>query len=299
MSLISIVLVLVSAGLHAGWNLICKAKSPSGAFFLISTCSSVLAMTPLYIYFSPLLEQIPGIVWILLAVTGFFEALYYVGLGNAYRLSEVSLAYPLIRSLPVLLVPTVCFIMGQGKSIGLAALSGMLLVAAGCIVLPLPSFRTFSLKHYFNDACLFVLMAAAGTTAYTIIDSTAVNILRNEVFGSVASPLFYIAAENVFILLFLTPYVLFSRREAAALKVIWRDFRRFPLASGVICTSSYACILGAMQFAVNVSYISAFRQLSIPLGVIMGVVFFREKAAGPKIAGVILILSGLVLVAVG
>lgn len=299
MSLISILLVLASAGLHAGWNLICKAKSPSGAFFLIATCSSVLVMAPIYIYFFPVLVKIPAYVWGLLIVTGFFQAFYYVGLGNAYRVADVSLAYPLARSLPVLFVPVVCFVLGQGKSIGLWALIGMVMVAAGCIVLPLPSFKTFSFKHYFNDACLFVLMAATGTTGYTVIDSKAMNILRDGVFGSMSSALFYIAAENAFILMFLAPYVLSRSKETATLKSLWRDSRRFPVCSGIICTFSYTLILGAMLFAANVSYIAAFRQLSIPLGVILGIIFFREKITLPKAAGVGLVFSGLVLVAAG
>ena len=52
-----------------------------------------------------------------------------------------------------------------------------------------------------------------------------------------------------------------------------------------------------MQFVDNVSYIQAFRQLSIPLGAAAGIVLLHEKITKPKLAGLILIIIGLILVA--
>ena len=52
-----------------------------------------------------------------------------------------------------------------------------------------------------------------------------------------------------------------------------------------------------IQFVDNVSYIQAFRQLSIPLGAAAGIVLLHEKITKPKLAGLILIVIGLILVA--
>jgi uncharacterized membrane protein len=64
----------------------------------------------------------------------------------------------------------------------------------------------------------------------------------------------------------------------------------------VICTSSYTLVLIAMMLATNVSYIAAFRQLSIPLGAILGIILFKETATRPKFTGIIFIFLGLLIV---
>jgi uncharacterized membrane protein len=45
----------------------------------------------------------------------------------------------------------------------------------------------------------------------------------------------------------------------------------------------------------NVSYLQAFRQLSLPLGVAMGIVFLHEKFTLPKVIGVLMIVAGLIM----
>ena len=50
-----------------------------------------------------------------------------------------------------------------------------------------------------------------------------------------------------------------------------------------------------MGLVTNVSFIQAFRQLSLPIGVALGIVILKEKISLPKIIGVALLLAGLVL----
>ena len=47
------------------------------------------------------------------------------------------------------------------------------------------------------------------------------------------------------------------------------------------------------------SYIVAFRQLSVPIGAAVGVLVLREPLHRPKIIGIAVVTIGLVLVAVG
>ncbi len=54
-----------------------------------------------------------------------------------------------------------------------------------------------------------------------------------------------------------------------------------------------------MTHAKNVSYIVGLRQLSIPLGTLMGVLILKEKGSLPRFIGVAILFIGLVLVAVG
>ena len=61
----------------------------------------------------------------------------------------------------------------------------------------------------------------------------------------------------------------------------------------------YSLVLIAMSFVKNVSYVVAFRQLSIPIGVILGAVILKERMYPLRVVGTAILFVGLVLVAVG
>ena len=54
-------------------------------------------------------------------------------------------------------------------------------------------------------------------------------------------------------------------------------------------------VLIAMNFVTNVSYVQAFRQIGLLIGMLEGIFILKEKCTVPKIVGITLILSGLVL----
>ena len=300
MNSIAIILVLISCVTHAGWNLVCKSKTPSAAFFAISTTSSVIVLTPIFVYFLPRLGQVPMPVWELLIATGFFQTLYYANLGNSYRLNDMSLAYPIIRSLPVLLVPLVTALISVGKPLSALAVLGMIIIAVGCILLPLKKINSTILKTYFRYSFLFVGLAAVGTAGYSIIDSAALGWLKDgaQPFSTMQAALFYIAFENLVSLFYIWAYVALSRREKINLRIIRKRSLRFPLLAGPVVSITYTLVLLAMEFASNVSYIVAFRQVSIVVGVLLGIFVLKEKSTPFKIAGTALIFIGLVLAAV-
>ncbi len=298
MPLLCIVLIACSALMHAGWNLICKSRHPSGAFFLVSTAASIMVMSPLTIYFAPVITKLPLAVWVLLIVTGIVQAVYYICLGNAYRVGEISIAYPLAKAMPVMFVPAVTIALSIGKQLNQTALLGMVLVSLGCLILPMPSFRAIFLRRYLSKGFIFIFGAALTTTAYTIIDSEALRIFRQaDITGYLQTALVYIALENILIELVLILYVLLNRRERQTLReMVHSKVLQYPAVSGVICTTSYTLVLLAMMLASNVSYIAAFRQMSIPLGAIMGIILFKESSTRPKLTGIIFIFIGLIVV---
>jgi len=258
-------------------------------------------MTPIFIYSIPYLGMVPHTIWGLLVVTGFFQAFYYINLGNAYRLNDMSLAYPIARSLPVIIVPIVCAIAGFGKPLSLHAVLGMIIIAAGCMLLPLSSFKWATFRGFFHYSFLFVIFAAIGISGYSIIDSLGLELLTGGVhpFSRMGAALFFIAFENLCILLYIWPFVLLTRREKINLRIIKKRSLLVPLLAGPVVTFTYTLVLLAMQFATNVSYIVAFRQVSIVIGVILGIVILKEKSTPFKIVGTLMIFAGLVLAAVG
>ena len=240
MSFFCIILIAFSALMHAGWNLICKSRYPSAAFFLVSTAASIIAMLPFTIYHIPLISRLPVNVWILVTFSAAVQAVYYTSLGNAYRLNEISVAYPLAKAMPVLFIPAVTMTLCLGKQLGGGALLGMLLVSSGCIILPMPSFLSISLRNYWNKGFLYIFIAALTTTAYTIIDSEALKILRHaNIAGAVSTTLIYLAVENILIESFLLPYALLNPRERQTLRRMATDRQLlYPAISGEIGRAS-------------------------------------------------------------
>ena len=63
--------------------------------------------------------------------------------------------------------------------------------------------------------------------------------------------------------------------------------------------ATYGLVLASMAYVTNVSYVAAFRQLSIPIGAVLGLTIQREPRYLPKIIGIVIVSVGLILVGVG
>ena len=302
MSLIAVILITISAFTHAAWNFIGKKQHPSAAFFLAANAMGLAGLVPVLFIYGSRLPLIPTSVWWLIGLTGLFMLLYFVALAGAYRSGDISLAYPLVRSSPIIIVLTVTFLLGRGNQIGGYCLAGVVLVVAGCYLLPLVRFSEFRLKNYFNICCLLALLAALGTTGYTIIDDEALRILRDLPgwpFSPFDAAILYVILESVSTCVWLGLYVFFNRRERKNLVTMNRKSLGIAVVTGFGIYVTYGIVLVAMAYVDNVSYVAAFRQLSVPLGAVLGIVYLKESRSLPKIAGLVLISAGLVLVGMG
>jgi uncharacterized membrane protein len=63
--------------------------------------------------------------------------------------------------------------------------------------------------------------------------------------------------------------------------------------------STYGLVLASMTYVTDVSYVAAFRQLSIPIGALFGIVLLKEQCPAPKLLGILIISIGLILVGIG
>ncbi len=302
MELTAIILVIISAFFHAGWNLAGKRQHPSAGFFLLASSSSMLLLSPVALFYLSAWKSIPAPIWGMFVLTGLFQSGYYASLAGAYRSGDMSVAYPLARSSPLIVVTVVAVFLGRGDQISLQCLVGIFLVVGGCFILPMRHFRDFRLKNYFNKCCFLALLAAVGTSGYSIIDDEALRQLRSlpdAPFNRFALPAFYLFFMGLFSSIFLSTFVLINSKERNQFKEVTRFTLRRAILIGVCINVTYFLVLASMEFAQNISYIVAFRQLSIPLGAICGVFILKEPAHRPKFAGVFTIFVGLVLVGLG
>jgi len=304
MNIVAAALIIVSAFFHASWNLVSKRRNPSLAFFFISAVSAAVIMSPVLVIQRQTLPRIPTAIWMLVLATGVAQAVYFFGLAGAYRRGDMSLAYPLARALPVLLVAAISLALGRGAGIGFLGLAGMILIAAGCIMLPHPNFREIRLREYADIVVLMALIAAVGTTGYTLIDDQALRQLRampDSRLSNIEVTLLFIALQTISTALMLGIAALLVRPERRQLPVVLRDpsIVMFGLVTGVVIMATYGLVLTSMAYVSNVSYVAAFRQLSIPIGAILGIALQHEPRHLPKLIGIGVVSVGLVIVAVG
>ncbi|MCG6930173.1 MAG: hypothetical protein LJE64_06405 [Desulfofustis sp.] len=302
MTLTAAILLITSALTHAGWNCFSKTDYPSTASFLLANIFGTLLVLPLLIYGRDQVIDIVFRLWPLLLLTGFFQALYFSGLAYAYRRGELSVAYPLARSLPALMVTMVAFLSGQGGSVGNAVLVGIALIIAGGFLIPLQSFRDFSLHRYGSIAIFAAAVAAAGTAGYSLTDDYALDLIRGNRTVSLREnfliAFYYIGLQQMTTIFWQALAVLPNKRERDLFrKQIARPGSSLVKGTGILVT--YALVLISMGYVTNVSYVVAFRQLSIPIGLILGMLFLKEIAYRPKIAAVVLLFAGVVLVGLG
>jgi drug/metabolite transporter (DMT)-like permease len=299
MTPIAIVLIVISVFAHAFWNLLGKRRNPSASFFFVATVAAAICLSPLLVYYRQALTFIPGSVWMLVVATGVCEAVYYAGLGGAYRRGDMSLAYPLARAVPVLLVAGLSLALGRGSQISRLGLVGITMVGAGCLILPLPGFGKFRLEHYANACCLLALLAALGTSGYTLIDDEALRQLRAQpqiALNNTHVTLLFMALQAVSTTFVLAAYTLLYAPERRHLKEIWKTGKLYAAVTGLIITATYGLVLASMAYVDNVSYVAAFRQLSIPLGALLGIVVQKEPPYIPKLIGTGIVFVGLILV---
>ncbi len=302
MTLTAIVLIMVSAFMHAGWNTISKRAHPTTAFFLIALVIGTLLFFPVLIINFREILIFPAQVWLLLAMTGLCEAIYFVSLSAAYRSGDLTIAYPLARAAPVIIVTLLSFLFGQGGQISNQCIAGIILIFGGSFVLPMHHFTDFRLKNYFNLTCLFALCTALGTVGYSMIDFKALQLLRETPdinLGAVGIGISYVAIEFFIAALWLVLITVSNKRGRNDLRQVFHNSLLPAVLTGVSFLVPYSLVLIAMAHVTNVSYVVAFRQVSIPLGVIFGVIFLKEPRFYPKFIGTLIIFIGLVFVAFG
>jgi len=303
MSILAIILVLISAFMHAGWNLLSKSQHPSSAFFLVASVAGALLLSPvLVISWDTIAHGISAQVWLLVTLAGFFMALYYIALAGAYRAGDISIAYPIARSSPVIVVTIVTLFLGRGDQVSTLCIVGIILVVGGCFLIPLKKFNDLCLKDYLNTTCTLALLAAIGTSGYSLLDDEALRILRTTpqiTMGNTGITLVYAFLESVMASIWLFLYVLATQKGRSEMRHLLSHNTKNAVLAGLAIQITYGIVLISMAFVNNVSYVVGFRQLSIPLGAALGILILKEKLYPPKLAGVSIMFMGLILLALG
>ena len=297
MSLLAFLLIVFSAGLHATWNLIAKRSSMSVAFYTVICMTSAALWLHMQFWTPVHVWQLPRLFFFYLLCSIFCGLFYSLALVRAYRTMEMSTAYPMMRALPLLIVAAVTSLPGWGKPLTVLAHFGMGIVFVGCLVMPLTDFSHFKIRNYLNANMFYILVVAGGTAGYTLFDSQAQAVLRAAC-PDLAKPLvsmtFY-STRGIFMTTLMFLAVLAIPGERKNFADFFRKRDRTPFLAGIIASLTYVTVLMAMNYVTNVSYVQVFRQLGLVFGLLGGIFILKERCTAPKITGVVLIITGLVI----
>lgn len=287
MSITVILMVLASTFMHAGWNLLARYYRSETTFYkkmLIFTAG--IGILPA-IWSELVARSMTPLAWACVVGSGFSASLYLFGLARAYAMTDFTIVYPVVRSLPVLFIGIADVLRGHPLSVW--GWAGLLLVTAGCTLVPLRNFRDFSPSRYLNRATLWMLLGALGMVGYTLLDKIAAEVVQQGPATAARYGIFYFTIT-------LLPYHLLMRTVKTDKEEPNGDWKLAFIAA-LLSFLAYWLILWAYQLSPYASYIVAFRQFSIVIGAVLAFIIYKEEGVRVRLTGASLIASGLVLIA--
>ena len=287
MSPLAIGLIIISAFAHAGWNLLARRRRAEMTFFIRMLVIIMIAgFLPMAIS-EIVTRSLPAKAWLCVAGSGLCGGLYLLSLARAYGCSDFTIVYPMARALPVLLVALGDTL--RGRFLTLPGWLGLVLVVAGCFLTPLRSVHEFVVRRYFHHSILWMLLAALGTVGYSLLDKVASEVVLAG--PATAARYCYVFFSSSGVVLLVLRWIA-NGTDRRTSSVGWKG----PVIGAICFFGSYWLVLWAYQLGQHASYVVAFRQFSIVIGVVMAFVIYQESRAIVRIAGTALITIGLILV---
>lgn len=276
MDLLPTALVLLSALLHATWNVMVKQDSDRLlALMAMSGWSGLMGLAAMPFVALPGPE-----VWPYLAASAAVHVIYKLFLAGAYRHGDLGQVYPVARGSAPLMVALIAFV-AVDESLGPLQLLAVSLIATGVMSL---AFRRGLPGRRESRALAYAFGTALMIAGYTVIDGIGARLSDNVLaFGAwlfVIESLLFISAVIVVRGPAVTHYAVHN----------WQS----GFASGFFSTSAYVLVLWALTLT-DMALVSALRETSVLFGTLLGAVVLREAMGLWRISCAAAIVTGLLL----
>ena len=285
----AIILACLSAVIHALWNLVGKKWSTGSEFYLLANLSCVILLCPVVFLHGDLIPLIFRDRPVLVLVSILAQISYMWLLSRAYGEGDMSFIYPIARTLPVPLIFCYELISQVSWQEEWVHFLGVLLICMGVIVIcSMESSKARLLP------IIYALLIGVAISIYSVLDHV---VLKSIVEASNASKmalcLVYMFILEGGVVLGLGPRILWSSSSRHKLFETFRDYKGKSFIMGAGIVASYVVALLAYTYTDAASIVVALRQLSIPLGFILGLYILREKSHALKWIGMVMICLGL------
>lgn len=274
-----VLIVLFGALLHASWNVIVKSgKDKYLNAVMVCGAAGIIALA--FIPFMPLPTTAS---WPYLVTSTVLQVCYMFLVAAAYSNGDMSLAYPLMRGTPPLLValasgPLIGEVLGSSQWLAIA------LICGGVLMMALGNRQKVAAGQNNTRTIIFALTNALFIAGYTLVDGLGVRVS-----GNAAS---YTLWAFLFNAIPLVSWGIWKYRSQLLVNIRTRG--HLALVGGAGTLGSYGLALWAMTMA-PVAMVAALRETSILFGMVLSLVLLREHISRKRIAGALLIVGGTVL----
>jgi drug/metabolite transporter (DMT)-like permease len=269
-------LVLLAALLHASWNAIVKAGRDTFLDTVLVTSGAAI-LSAIVIVLAPLPASAS---WPYLAASVVIHVVYFSFVAAAYRVGDMSYAYPLMRGTGPLLVAIASGpLIGEYLSVG--AWVGVLTICAGVLVLAISHHRP---QGAIGASTIFALGNAVVIAAYTLVDGAGARLSGHAI------------AYTAWMFLLTAPFLLLwglSRRRsdlASTMRSRWP----IGLLGGACTLGAYTLVIWAMTQA-PVAVVAALRETAILFGAALSALVLKEQFGWARNFAAAVIMIGVVI----
>ncbi|MBR5915895.1 MAG: EamA family transporter [Spirochaetia bacterium] len=291
MSLTILVLALFSGALNSIWNFFIKKNAADYSVMITGVCVANLSIFPITVLIMATRGFDPHVIPFLLA-TGVVEAVDFYVLTILYKASDISMAYPVSRGTGLMLTAVFSALILKEAISGMAIL-GIIAVLLGVFF--------FALNKGTNPRLIWESLKAqklALIKGFTIVGYTLVD----RVGAKYANPLVYFNFKEIVAMTLLIPILAHGGTLTFThMKETMRKDGKAALAIGfgIICSYVLVLIIYNMFAEAKASYVTVIRESSVVFGALLGFIVLHEKATPNKIAGILTIILGVILIKVG
>ncbi|CAB3791069.1 hypothetical protein LMG28688_03228 [Paraburkholderia caffeinitolerans] len=271
-----VLLVLISALMHASWNAFLHLSGDRvwllGMFSVPYVLVSAVGVCVL-----PLPDPAS---WPYIVASALLEFAYCFALIRAYRSGDFGQIYPIARGLSPLLVFVGALVFAHEELHALAA-TGVLLVSLGIMSLAFRRGMRFS-----GESVPWALTTGFFIATYSIVDGLGARLAGN--------PLSYIMW--VYLLWNVPQFIVVCKlRGGAAQMFVSKGNAVRGMLAGVLALTAYCLVIEAFNY-LPIAMVSALREMSSIFAVLIGWLFMREKLTARRLVACVLVTCGAVLI---
>jgi uncharacterized membrane protein len=268
--------------------LVRRGAYPEGFVWWLSAAAAVV-YAPLGLYLL-LASGLPAAGYPYVAATIAIHVLYFVLLGRAYRLGDLSVVYPIARGTGPLLVPFIAVPLLGERLTPLGGI-GITLILVGVVTLQVGGLGAGVLGRLLaglrHPAARYAFGVGVTIAVYSVVDKAGVGRVDPLLYGY----FIFLGAAVVS-----GPY--FWLRCRPAVVGSWRENRRSLLLAGLLSPMSYFMALTAFRLG-QVSYLAPMREVSIVLAALLGALVLGEELSVSRLGSAALTALGVALIGLG